>query len=371
MTDESNRTTPVLPAGRQGRQARCRPAPMGAPMNRRSPSSPRSCSGCCLWPSGDDDGDTRRGPDPAATAPPRWRRHGIADVTSPAHRSGVHDTAAPMRPIRPPRPTPPRVTESARRRPVAAAVPCEAGRGGASPTRSTGRPSCDTSTRGRTPTRRRTRCRAWRRSTATTAAPPRPGSPPTRSAWVVYQAQGRRRDHPVHRRRRGGRRHERRPAGHRRARSRTMFEAFAEMYGRTVEFVYYTATGLANDSGGGSRRRCGDRRARAVRRVGEPRRSPAGPFAEELAAREVMCLCTGGGDAAFVAERAPYLVTLDPEHDAGTRPPGGVHRQAARTARPPSTRATSPTCRAGSRSCTSRPTTCRPRVRRQLADAVS
>ena len=96
----------------------------------------------------------------------------------------------------------------------------------------------------------------------------------------------------------------------------TMFEAFAEIYCRTVAFVFYTATGLANDA-------VAARAAAAAIAELEPFDVWGSPafagraFAEELAAREVMCLCTGGGDAAFVAERAPYLVTLIPSADQG------------------------------------------------------
>ena len=100
------------------------------------------------------------------------------------------------------------------------------------------------------------------------------------------------------------------------ARIAEMFEAYAEMYGRTVEFVYYTATGLANDSVAARADAAAIAELEPFAVWGSP--AFAGrPFAEELAAREVMCLCTGGGDVEFVTERAPYLVTLVPSTAQG------------------------------------------------------
>ncbi len=96
-----------------------------------------------------------------------------------------------------------------------------------------------------------------------------------------------------------------------------MFGHFAETYGRTLQFEFYTATGLANDEVSAK----ADATAIAEKEPFAVWGSPAfagKPFAEELAAQKVLCLCTGGGDAKFVQERAPYLVTLVPSVMEGT-----------------------------------------------------
>jgi hypothetical protein len=95
-----------------------------------------------------------------------------------------------------------------------------------------------------------------------------------------------------------------------------MFASFAEMYGRTVEFEFFTATGLSNDQVVAR----ADAAAIAEREPFAVWGSPAFaglPFAEELAAREVMCLCAGGGDIDFVTANSPYLVTLVPSTAQG------------------------------------------------------
>ena len=96
-----------------------------------------------------------------------------------------------------------------------------------------------------------------------------------------------------------------------------MFGHFAELYGRKLQFEFYTATGVANDEVAAK----ADATAIAEKQPFAVWGSPAfagKPFAEELAAQKVLCLCTGGGDAKFVQERAPYLVTLVPSVMQGT-----------------------------------------------------
>ena len=96
-----------------------------------------------------------------------------------------------------------------------------------------------------------------------------------------------------------------------------MFGHFSELYGRKIVFEFYTATGLANDPVAAK----ADATAIAEKEPFAVWGSPAfagKPFAEELAAQQVLCLCTGGGDAKFVQERAPYLVTLVPSTLQGT-----------------------------------------------------
>ncbi|HSL72843.1 MAG TPA: hypothetical protein VK853_00145 [Ilumatobacteraceae bacterium] len=89
-----------------------------------------------------------------------------------------------------------------------------------------------------------------------------------------------------------------------------MFEQFYEFYGRTIELEVYVSTGLANDEV--------TARADAVRIAEdfEPFVVLGGPaltsaFADELAAREVMCVgCTPGQPPAWYAERDPFVYGL-------------------------------------------------------------
>jgi hypothetical protein len=89
-----------------------------------------------------------------------------------------------------------------------------------------------------------------------------------------------------------------------------MFEQFYEFYGRTIELEIYVSTGLANDEV--------TARADAVRIAEdfEPFVVLGGPaltsaFADELAAREVMCVgCTPGQPPAWYAERDPFVYGL-------------------------------------------------------------
>ncbi|MFN8020249.1 MAG: hypothetical protein U0Q03_01870 [Acidimicrobiales bacterium] len=100
------------------------------------------------------------------------------------------------------------------------------------------------------------------------------------------------------------------------ARTAEMYESFAEMYGRHVEFVYYTATGLANDAVAARADAAAIAELEPFAVWGSPPFAGRA-FAEELAARQVMCLCTGGGDVEFVKERSPYLITLIPSAEQG------------------------------------------------------
>jgi hypothetical protein len=89
-----------------------------------------------------------------------------------------------------------------------------------------------------------------------------------------------------------------------------MFEQFYEFYGRTIELEVYVSTGLANDEV--------TARADAVRIAEdfEPFVVLGGPaltsaFADELTAREVMCIgCTPGQPPEWYAERDPFVYGL-------------------------------------------------------------
>jgi hypothetical protein len=86
-----------------------------------------------------------------------------------------------------------------------------------------------------------------------------------------------------------------------------MFDDYYELYGRGIDLEVYVSPGLANDEV--------TARADAVRIVEdfEPFVVLGGPaltsaFADELAAREVMCIgCTPGQPAEWYAERDPYV----------------------------------------------------------------
>ena len=95
-----------------------------------------------------------------------------------------------------------------------------------------------------------------------------------------------------------------------------MWDHFTELYGRKIDLVYYTATGLSNDEVAAR----ADAQAIAQMNPFLVTGGPAfagKPFAEELAAQKVTCLCTGGGTIDFVKERDPYLVSLDPSSQQG------------------------------------------------------
>jgi len=95
-----------------------------------------------------------------------------------------------------------------------------------------------------------------------------------------------------------------------------LFAHFAELYGRSINYEFYTATGLANDEIAAR----ADAAAIAEMNPFAVWGSPAfagKPYAEELAAQEVLCFCTGGGTVDFVAEHDPYLVSLFPSTQQG------------------------------------------------------
>jgi hypothetical protein len=88
-----------------------------------------------------------------------------------------------------------------------------------------------------------------------------------------------------------------------------LFQQFYEFYGRTIELEAYVSDGLANDEV--------TARADAVRIAEDfaPFAVFGGPaltnaFADELAARDVLCVGCGGGTPEWFAERDPYVWTL-------------------------------------------------------------
>ncbi len=88
-----------------------------------------------------------------------------------------------------------------------------------------------------------------------------------------------------------------------------MFEDFYELYGRSIDFETYVSTGLANDEV--------TARADAVRIAEdfEPFVVLGGPaltsaFADELSAREVLCVGCGGETEQWYADRDPYNWSL-------------------------------------------------------------
>jgi len=88
------------------------------------------------------------------------------------------------------------------------------------------------------------------------------------------------------------------------------FETYYELYGRKINYVTYESTGLANDevtARADAQRIVEEYKPFAV--VGGPALTNA--FADEMAARETVCISCGGGTAEWFAERDPYLWTLD------------------------------------------------------------
>ncbi|MFM7044797.1 MAG: ABC transporter substrate-binding protein [Ilumatobacteraceae bacterium] len=88
------------------------------------------------------------------------------------------------------------------------------------------------------------------------------------------------------------------------------FQTYYELYGRTINYVVYESTGLANDEV--------TARADAQRIVDEyqPFAVVGGPaltnaFADELAALETLCVSCGGGSPSWFADRDPYVWALD------------------------------------------------------------
>lgn len=85
-----------------------------------------------------------------------------------------------------------------------------------------------------------------------------------------------------------------------------LFETYYEFYGRSIDLEVYVSTGIASDEV--------TARADAVRIVEEmePFVVLSGPaltsaFADELAARDVLCIGCGSGSAEWFAERDPYV----------------------------------------------------------------
>lgn len=88
------------------------------------------------------------------------------------------------------------------------------------------------------------------------------------------------------------------------------FERYYEFYGRKVEIVRYESTGLATDevtARADAQRIAEEYAPFAV--VGGPALTNA--FADELAAREIVCISCGGGSAEWFAERDPYVWGID------------------------------------------------------------
>lgn len=88
------------------------------------------------------------------------------------------------------------------------------------------------------------------------------------------------------------------------------FQTYYEFYGRTIKYVAYESTGLANDevtARADAQRIVEDYAPFAV--IGGPALTNA--FADELAARETLCISCGGGSAEWFAERDPYVWALD------------------------------------------------------------
>ena len=88
------------------------------------------------------------------------------------------------------------------------------------------------------------------------------------------------------------------------------FETYYELYGRKINYVSYESTGLANDevtARADAQRIVEEYKPFAV--VGGPALTNA--FADEMAARETVCISCGGGTAEWFAERDPYLWNLD------------------------------------------------------------
>lgn len=88
------------------------------------------------------------------------------------------------------------------------------------------------------------------------------------------------------------------------------FQTYYEFYGRTIKYVAYESVGLANDevtARADAQRIVEDYKPFAV--IGGPALTNA--FADELAARETLCISCGGGSAEWFAERDPYVWALD------------------------------------------------------------
>ena len=88
------------------------------------------------------------------------------------------------------------------------------------------------------------------------------------------------------------------------------FETYYELYGRTINYVTYESTGLANDevtARADAQRIADEFQPFAV--IGGPALTNA--FGDELAAREILCISCGGGSPEWYAERDPYVWGVD------------------------------------------------------------
>ena len=88
------------------------------------------------------------------------------------------------------------------------------------------------------------------------------------------------------------------------------FETYYELYGRSINYVVYESTGLANDevtARADAQRIADEYKPFAV--IGGPALTNA--FGDELAAREVLCISCGSGSPEWYAERDPYVWGLD------------------------------------------------------------
>ena len=134
------------------------------------------------------------------------------------------------------------------------------------------------------------------------------------------------------------------------------YGSFFETYGRTVEVIRYDATGPSDDEV--TARADAETIARDIRPFmvwNAPTLAPI-PFAETLAANDVMCAC-GDGEA---ARGQPAVPAHHREVGRAEPPPvGRVHRQAPEGAATPSTVATSSTRSGCSATSTSRRATSR------------
>ena len=88
------------------------------------------------------------------------------------------------------------------------------------------------------------------------------------------------------------------------------FETYYEFYGRKINLVTYTSTGLATDEV--TARADAQRIAEEIKPfavIGGPALTNA--FGDELAANKILCISCGGGSPEWYAERDPYIWGID------------------------------------------------------------
>ncbi len=88
------------------------------------------------------------------------------------------------------------------------------------------------------------------------------------------------------------------------------FETYYEFYGRKINLVHYTSTGLATDEV--TARADAQRIAEEIKPfavIGGPALTNA--FGDELAANKILCISCGGGSPEWYAERDPYIWGID------------------------------------------------------------